>query len=141
MNYALYILKGFLFSIGLIPLVIASTWFFHSFPLLGLDSITEFSVDKSKLELGEMKLTKNNDGATGMGEITNHSGTDCNFVQLDCELRLDGKLIGHTTAMVSALAAKSTRAYTAYFSDLPRDVDVSRLQARVIVTQAYNIDE
>lgn len=141
MNYALYILKGFLFSVGLIPLVVASTWFFHSFPLLGIGSMSEFSFDKSKLELGELTLTKNTDGITALGEITNQSDKDCNYVQIDCELRLDGKLLGHATAMVSALSAKATRGYTAYFSGIPPDVDVSRLQTKVIVAHAYNIDE
>jgi len=55
-----HVQKGFLFSLGLLPLAIFSVWLFHGWPLwtTGSEGAAELSFDKSQIQPGEMKLTR-----------------------------------------------------------------------------------
>ncbi len=136
------LLKGFLFSLGLVPVFVFSIWLFHNWPLwnTGLEAAEEFSFDRSQIQLGEMKLTRSGDGIRGLGEVTNRSDKPCSFLQLECDLLLDGKIIAHELAVVSSLSEHSTRGYTVYFSGIQDGMDASKLKVQVALAQAFNLD-
>lgn len=142
-NNGNYVLKGFLFSLGLLPLVLLSIWLFHNWPLLatGLDAMDEFAFDKSQLVVAELKLSRSDGGMViGLGSVTNHSNKECSFIQLESDLLLDNKVIAHETAVVSALSAHATRGYNIHFTGVPEELDLTRLKVQIAVAQAFNLD-
>jgi len=53
-----HLCNGFLFELGLLPLVIVSVWLFHDWPLFSPDigAVEEFMFDKSQIQVGDVKL-------------------------------------------------------------------------------------
>lgn len=135
--------NGFLFGLGLLPLVIFSVWLFHNWPLFSPDigAVEEFMFDKSQIQVGDTTLSRTEAGVRVLSEVTNRSDRACGFLQLECDLRLDGKVIAHEMAIVSNLAGRSSRGFTVTFSDVPDAIDVSKLRVQTSVAQALNLDD
>ncbi|MFN7141518.1 MAG: FxLYD domain-containing protein [Limisphaerales bacterium] len=137
-----YVAKGFLFSVGMLPVLVFTTWLFHNWPLWspGSDGAEEFLFDKSQLRVGEIKLSRDESGLRGLGEISNNSDKKCGFVQLDIDLIQDGKIIAHSLAVVSELAANSTRGFSVHFPEVPQDIDPANLKVQAAIAQAFTVD-
>lgn len=135
--------NGFLFGLGLLPIVIFSVWLFHNWPFWSPDrgAVADFMFDKSQIQIGDAKLARTEAGVRVLGDITNRSDRACGFLQLDCDLRLNGKVIAHETAIVSNLAGRSSRGFTVVFSDVPDTIDVAKLQVQISVAQALNLED
>jgi len=135
--------NGFLFGLGLLPVVIFSVWLFHNWPPWSPDlgAVEDFMFDKTQIQIGDAKLSRTEAGVRVLGDVTNRSDRACGFLQLECDLRLDGKVIAHEMAIVSNVAGRSSRGFTVVFSDVPDTIELSKLHVQTSVAQALNLDE
>jgi hypothetical protein len=135
--------NGFFFGLGLLPLVVFSVWLFHNWPLFSpeIGAVDGFMFDRSQIQVGDAKLSRTEAGIRILSEVTNRSVHACGFIQLDCDLRLEGKVIAHEMAVVSNLAGRSSRGFTVTFSDVPDTIDVSKLRVQTSIAQALNLND
>lgn len=135
--------NGFLFGLGLLPVVIFSVWLFHNWPLWSPDpgAVHDLMFDKTQLQVSDAKLSRTEAGVRVLGDVTNRSNQACGFLQLDCDLRFEGKVIAHETAILSNVTGGTSRAFTVDFSDVPDTIDLSKLQIQTSIAQALNLDD
>lgn len=135
--------NGLFFGLGLVPIVIFSIWLFHTRPLWGpkMGEVDDSMFDKSQIQVGDVKLSRTDGSIRALGEVTNRSDGICGFLQLDCDLLQDGKVIAHEMAIVSNITGRSSRGFTVLFGNVPDTIDISKLRTQTSVAQALTLDD
>jgi hypothetical protein len=96
------IINGFLFGLGLLPILLIYRWSADKLMTLGIgDALEDFAFDRRKIIIQSTQVKVDEESVTVVGELENTSDQSCEYVNVDCDLLVDGKLFDHQIAIVS----------------------------------------
>lgn len=130
--------KGFWIIVGFLPIGFFCIALFHLAPDLGKWLMTDSGRDWNprQIEVREIQLRRFSDQLTGLGELENRTDQEYGFLNLDCDLLLDGKLVDHESVVLSSVQPGTRRGFEVIFQDAPAEANLDRLEVRVSVNTA-----
>lgn len=138
------ILDGFLFGLGLLPVLLIYRWITDHFldSIVGEEIAESWKVDHKLIKIHNVKIKVKKESVEILGEIENTSTKDCDYIQLDCDL-LDskGELLAHSTGFVSNLECNAKKGFSTYFEFDFKDIDLNSLEHRVSIAQTFITEE
>lgn len=127
--------KGFWISLGFLPVALICVFLVHLAPDLGNGLLAGSKQDwnSEQIEVREIQLRRFSDQLTGLGELENLTDQEYGFLNLHCDLLLDGELVDHESVVLSSIQPGSRRGFEVLFQDAPVGVNLDRLKVRVSV--------
>ena len=132
--------NGFLFGLGLLPILLIYNWLTFSYigdvDLDAMEYVDEVNFDRSKLEIKNVKFIKHDESIELMGEIENLSESTCEFIAIIIDiLNSENEMISTETSIISNLEGKTKRGFST-FNDKTK-LDIKNLKHRISISQAY----
>ena len=136
------ILNGFLFGIGLLPVLLLYKWASEKICDIAMGDAIDWEFDRKLILIHNVRVEVNKENVEVLGEVENLSDEDCGYIQLDCDL-LDsnGDFLAHTIGVVSNLESKTRKGFSAYFEIDHKKIDSAELKHRVTVAQTMNLND